>query len=189
MKKGQSLLAFQQIAHSRKNTCGKARGRKHWALRPQKPLRLIRDGEVGVRNFICNTYSLHCHHQNDSALRWAVVWTILMYLLTLWAKSQNSVHKPQFLKRKDSRSGSNRDPSAYQSSALPLGHTGSRQQLVNPKTLCTVYKVFGVSPYTQWLRRSASEIISESMITSISIYGNKMVSFARCVQSFHSLVQ
>ena len=45
--------------------------------------------------------------------------------LTVWAKSQDSVHKPQFLKRKESRSGSNRGPSAYQSSALPLGHTGS----------------------------------------------------------------
>ena len=50
------------------------RERKHWALRPQKPLRLIRDGEVGgSRIFISNTYSLHCYHQNDSALRWAVV--------------------------------------------------------------------------------------------------------------------
>ena len=25
--------------------------RKHWALRPQKPLKLIRDGEVGGREF------------------------------------------------------------------------------------------------------------------------------------------
>ena len=50
--------------------------RKHWALHPQKSLRLIRDREVGgggVRNFISNTYLLHCQHQNDSALRWAVV--------------------------------------------------------------------------------------------------------------------
>ena len=32
------------------------------ALRPQKPLRLIRDGEVGGDgNLISNTYSLHCH--------------------------------------------------------------------------------------------------------------------------------
>ena len=30
-------------------------------------------GSWGVGNFICNTYSLHCNHQNDSALRWAVV--------------------------------------------------------------------------------------------------------------------
>ena len=33
--------------------------------------------------------------------------------------------KPQFLKRKESRSGSNRGPSAHQPIALPLGHTGS----------------------------------------------------------------
>ena len=45
--------------------------------------------------------------------------------LIVWAKSQDSVHKPQFLKRKESRSRSNQGPSAYQPSALPLGHTGS----------------------------------------------------------------
>ena len=48
--------------------------RKHWALRPQKPLKLIRDGEVGGSEIvISNAYSLHCHHQHDSVLRWAVV--------------------------------------------------------------------------------------------------------------------
>ena len=30
-------------------------------------------GRWGVGNFISKTYSLHRHHQNDSALRWAVV--------------------------------------------------------------------------------------------------------------------
>ena len=41
--------------------------RKHGALRLQKPLKLIRDGEAGGSGiFISNTYSLHCyHHQND----------------------------------------------------------------------------------------------------------------------------
>ena len=51
-------------------------GRKHEALRSQKPLRLIRDEEVGgIGDFFCISYtcSLHCHHQNDSALRWADV--------------------------------------------------------------------------------------------------------------------
>ena len=43
--------------------------------------------------------------------------------LTVWAKSQDSVHN---LKIKESRSGSNRGPSAYQLSALPLGHTVGR---------------------------------------------------------------
>ena len=31
----------------------------------------------------------------------------------VWAKSHDSVHKPQFLKRKESRIGLNRSPSAY----------------------------------------------------------------------------
>ena len=30
-------------------------GWKHWALRPQKPLRLIRDGEVGGTGMLCLT--------------------------------------------------------------------------------------------------------------------------------------
>ena len=46
--------------------------------------------------------------------------------LIVWAKSQDSVHKPQFLKTKETRSGSNRVPSAYQPSTLPPGHTGSQ---------------------------------------------------------------
>ena len=46
--------------------------------------------------------------------------------LILWAKSRDSVHKLQFLKRTESQSGSNRGSSAHESSALPLGHTGSR---------------------------------------------------------------
>ena len=45
--------------------------------------------------------------------------------LIVRAKSQDSVHKPQFLKRKESGGGSDQGPSAYQPSAFPLGHTGS----------------------------------------------------------------
>ena len=49
-------------------------GRKQGALRPQKPLRLIRDGEFGGSGIsYLNTYWLHGHHQKDSALRWAAV--------------------------------------------------------------------------------------------------------------------
>ena len=87
---------------------------------------LLRTGKLGVRNFISNIYSLQCNHQNDSALRWESCVSHYNVSLTVWAKSQDSVHKPQFLKRKESRSGSNQGPSAYQPSALPLGHTGSR---------------------------------------------------------------
>ena len=100
------------------------KGRKHGALRPQKPFRLIRHGEVwGSEIVISNTYTLHCHHQNDSALRWAAVWAVLAVIV--WSKSQGSAHKLPFLKRKESRRGSNQGPSAYKPSALPLGHTGS----------------------------------------------------------------
>ena len=50
-------------------------------------------------------------------------------LVNVWAKSQASINKLQFLTRKESRSGSNRRPSAYQHSALPLGHTGQPPSL------------------------------------------------------------
>ena len=53
---------------------GRKEGRKRGALRPQKPFRLIRDGEVGGSGiYVSNTYSRRCHHQNDSALRRAAV--------------------------------------------------------------------------------------------------------------------
>ena len=59
--------------------------------------------------------------------------------LTVLTKSQDSVYNPQFLKRKESRSGSNRGPSAYQPSALPLGHTGSHDDVPLAEFLCTLY--------------------------------------------------
>ena len=84
--------------------------------------------------------------------------------LIVWAKSQDSVHKPQFSKRKESRSGSNRGPSAYQPSALPLGHTGSRlgrvsgltylpwnRPILNGACLCSVGPMKGL-----WLVRDIS---------------------------------
>ena len=41
---------------------------------------LLGTGKLGGSGiFISNTYSLHCHHQNDSALRWAAVWDIIMF--------------------------------------------------------------------------------------------------------------
>ena len=44
---------------------------KSWWL---KLVGLIRDGEVGGSEIlISNTYSLHCYHQNDSALKRAAV--------------------------------------------------------------------------------------------------------------------
>ena len=39
--------------------------------------------------------------------------------------SQDRVHRPQLLKKKESRSVPSRGPSAYQPTALMLGHTGT----------------------------------------------------------------
>ena len=72
--------------------------------------------------FISNTHSLHCLHQNDCIKVGSCV-SHFNVLSIVWAKSQDSVHKPQ-----ESRSGSNQGPSAYQPSALLLGHTGSPPQ-------------------------------------------------------------
>ena len=96
---------------------------KHQALRPQKPLGT---GKLGGREFyiqrLLNTLSPPewlCINVGSCVRHWNVS-------LIVWATSQDSVHKPQFLKRKESRRGSNRGPHAYQHSALPLSHTGSR---------------------------------------------------------------
>ena len=64
-------------------------------------LRLIRDGEGGGVRGCPTTYSLHCHNQNDCIKAGSCVRHLNVYL-TVWAKSQDSVHKPQFLKRKES---------------------------------------------------------------------------------------
>ena len=120
----------------------RTRSWKHGALRPQKPLRLIRDGEVGGSGiFISNTYSLHRHHQNDSALKVGSCVSHFNVSLTVWAKSRDSVHKSQILKRKESRSGSNRCSSAYQPSALPLGHTGSHSERTKETSLHSIEQV------------------------------------------------
>ena len=123
-----AMMTSLSLCHAWARTCRQKK--KRGALFPQKPLTLIRDGEVGGSgSFISNTCSLHCHHQNDAAIRY--VGSCVSHFnasLIVWAKSQDSVHKPQFLKRTESRSGSNQGPFACQPSALPLGHTGSRLQ-------------------------------------------------------------
>ena len=74
-------------------------------------MRLIRDGEkgeggmeVGEREIIY--LSLHCHHQNKSALRWAAMRAILMFQLEVMDKVIGQCPQTTtFLKRKESRSG------------------------------------------------------------------------------------
>ena len=99
---------------------GRGGGEKHGALRPQKPLRLIKDREVRGSGILYLTpQSRRCHHRNGSALtlRQGSCVSHFNVSVIVWAKSHDIVHKPHFLKRKESRRESNRSPS------LPLGHT------------------------------------------------------------------
>ena len=90
-------------------------------------LRLSRDGGKWGDGYLCpTTYTLHCHHQNDTRFKAGSCVRHFKVSLIVWAKSQDNTHKPQFFKRVESRGGSNRGPSAYQPSALPLDHTGSQ---------------------------------------------------------------
>ena len=76
---------------------------------------LIRDrGKLGGGYLCPTTYLLHCHNQNDSALRQAAVWDLFHVSVIVRAKSQDSVHKSQILKKKESWSGPNQGLSAYQ---------------------------------------------------------------------------
>ena len=102
-------------------------GRKQGALRPQKPLRLIRDGEFGGSGILYLTPTGYTVTTRMTLPSGGQLYCLSRFNVSLivWTKSQDSNHKPQVLKRKESRSGSNRCPSAYQLSVLPLGHTGS----------------------------------------------------------------
>ena len=49
--------------------------------------------------------SLHRHHQNDSCIKMGSDESHFNVSLIVKEKSQDSVHRPQFLKKKESRSG------------------------------------------------------------------------------------
>ena len=93
---------------------------------------VVGTGKWGCRKFgISNTCSLTLSPPEWLCIKVGSCVSHFNVSLIVWAKSQDSVRKPQFLKRKESRSGSNRGPSAYQTSALPLGHTGFRKPPVS----------------------------------------------------------
>ena len=77
-----------------------------------------------------------------STLRCAAMRAISMFHKLWGTKSQDSVHRPQLLKRKESRSG----PSAYQPNASPLGHTGSHWDV--PAKIRLFYMTWASSQYT-----------------------------------------
>ena len=64
--------------------------------------------------------SLHCHHQNDSCIKMGSDES--RFNVSLIARDKVTRHC--VLKRKESRTKSNRGPSAYQPNALPLDQTG-----------------------------------------------------------------
>ena len=65
-------------------------------------LRLIRNGGKwgggGGEGYLrLITYSLHCHHQTDSAIKAGICVRHIDVSFIVWAKSRDSVHKPRFL--------------------------------------------------------------------------------------------
>ena len=82
------------------------------ALKFTETIRLIRDGGEGGkgvwrwRQEVDIYLSLHCHHQNDSCIKMGSKGRHFNVSLIVRNKVTNkSVHRPQLLKKKDSRSG------------------------------------------------------------------------------------
>ena len=97
-------------------------------------IRLIRDGEKGERGYGGGgrgrlfTYRYTVTTRMTPALRWAVMRAILMFH-NCEGQSQKIVStNHNFWRERRAEADSNRSPSAYQPSALPLGQTGSRNQ-------------------------------------------------------------
>ena len=82
--------------------------RKHCALRPQKPLRLIRDGEVGGLEFYIEHLFVTLLPPEWFCIKAGSCVSHFNVSLIVWAKSQDSVHKPQFLKRRERRAEADR---------------------------------------------------------------------------------
>ena len=75
------ISLFRSIGFPKQQTVSSEK-RETWGFTFTQTIKSYQErGTWGVGNcfFVSNTYSLHCHHQNDSALKWAVVWAILMF--------------------------------------------------------------------------------------------------------------
>ena len=84
--------------------------------------------------------SLHCHHQNDSCcIKMGSDESRFNISLIVRDKVTDSVHRPQFLKRKESRSGLELRSLCLPAS-LPLGHTGSRGLTGDDEVLLSVLR-------------------------------------------------
>ena len=67
--------------------------RKHGALRPQKPLRLIRDGEAGGSGILFVTPTRYTVTARMTLHQRGQLWEPFQCSIIVWAKSQESVNK------------------------------------------------------------------------------------------------
>ena len=82
--------------------------------------------EVGERESIY--LSLRCHHQNDSCIKLGSDESHFNVSVGNDRQSHKSVStNHNFCRERRAGAVSNRGPTAYQPTALPLGQTGSRQ--------------------------------------------------------------
>ena len=86
-----------------------AESKSTWCLTYTETTRLIKDGEKGWGGggeTEITYLSLHCHHQNDSCIKMGSNDTHFNFSLIVRDKlSQESVHRPQLFKKKESRNG------------------------------------------------------------------------------------
>ena len=104
-----------------------------WCLTSTETTRIIRDGEKGGGVWRWGRGRLYTHRYTVTtrmtpAVRWAAMRAIKLFHYCE-GQSHKIVHRPQLLKRKESRSGF--EPDSYQPNALPLGQTGSHHNKSN----------------------------------------------------------
>ena len=78
--------------------------------------------------------TLHCHHQNDSALRWVSVWAIIMFHTLSGAKSQRQCPQMTTFEDKEElkQNWTEVHPlTTYQPHTAPQGHPGSPLRYFN----------------------------------------------------------
>ena len=106
----QGPSAYQPSALPVGHTGSQREERKHLALRPQKPLRLIRDGEVGGSEILYLTPTRY-----SVSTTMILVGSCVIHFnvsLIVWAKSHDNVHKPHFL-REENRGQKRIEPRSF----------------------------------------------------------------------------
>ena len=103
-----------------------------WCLTSSETMRLIRDGEKGGggygggRRGRLHTYCYTVTTRMTSALKWAAMRAILMFLNCEGQSHKTLSTDHNFWRERRAEADSNQGPSAHQPNALPLGQTGSQ---------------------------------------------------------------